>query len=212
MKKLVFLFLLVAVSVSAQSDEKSDAILNKMSKEIKSLSSFYMDFTMKVQNSATGENSSQKGNGFVKGDKFNATLGENTIISNGVKIWTVVEEEKVVYESDADDEDEENINPKRLMTMWESGFKSKYVKEETLNGNKVHVVNLFPTNPGEVQYHTITLYIGISNHQLYKAVMKTKDGSTMTYIVDKFTKNIDVADSKFVFDARKKPGFQVIRD
>lgn len=212
MKYLVSLFMLIAFTAFNQSDDKSDKILDRLSKEVKALKSFTMEFTMKVENKSTGENSSQEGKGFVEGEKYNATLGGNEIISNGVKVWTVVKEEKVVYQSDADEEDEESINPKRLMTIWEEGFKSKYVKETTHDGKKVHQIDLFPTNPGEVQYHTITLFIGVADADLKKAIMKTKDGSIMTYEISKFAKNVDIPASKFVYDPRKNPGFQLIRD
>lgn len=212
MKYLFIVVSIISFTAFGQTDDKSDKILNGLSKDIKALETFYMEFTMNVVNSATGENSTQKGYGYVKGEKFNAQLGENEIVSNGVKVWTIVNEEKVVYESDADEEDEESINPKKLMTIWETGFKNKYVKESSLNGKKVHVINLHPTNPGDVQYHTIILYIAKDNSELMKAVMKTKDGSTMTYEISNFKRNLDISDSKFVYDPRKKPGFQLIRD
>lgn len=195
-----------------KSDEKSQKILDQLSKEIKELKSFKLEFSMHIKNATTGEDSEEKGSGFVKGNKFTAKLGSNEIISNGIKIWTVVKEEKVVYESEADDEDEESINPKKLMTIWETGFKSRYSGQETINGNKMHVIKLYPTNPGDVQYHTIILYINQASNELYKAVIKTKDGTTMTYSIDKMTKNIEVADTEFVYDPRKFVGYQLIRD
>ena len=183
-----------------------------MSKEIKSLGSFYMEFSFSMKNASTGEDSKESGKGYVQGDKFNATLGDNEITSNGMKIWTIVKEENVAYESSADDDDDESINPKRLMTIWESGFKNKYIKEDKLNGKTVHMINLFPTNPGEVQYHTITLYIDAATSELTKAIMKTKDGTTMAYEITSFKKNPEIAASKFVYDAKKYPGYKLIRD
>lgn len=212
MKYLIIFIALTTSTLFAQNDEKSEKILNSMSSEIKQLNSFYVEFDMQVKNATTGEDSKQSGSGYVKGDKYYATLGQNILISNAQKNWTVVKEEKVTYQSDAQEEDEESINPKKLMTIWETGFKSKYEKEETLNGKKVHIINLFPTNPGEVSYHTITLYIGVENNDLTKAVMKTKDGSNMTYTISKFEKNKDVSDSKFVYNPQKFPGFKLIRD
>lgn len=206
------LFIISSNLLNAQSDAKSQKILDDMSKEIKSLSSFKMEFKMKVKNAATGEDSEQTGTGYVEGDKYNAVLGENEIMSNGIKVWTVVKEEKVVYQSDADEEDEESINPKKLMTIWEEGFKNKYIKEDKVNGKDAHVINLYPTNPSDVQYHTITIYIAKSGNEVLKAVMKTKDGSVITYTISEFEKNIDIPKSKFVFDQRKYPGFQLIRD
>jgi outer membrane lipoprotein-sorting protein len=98
------------------------------------------------------------------------------------------------------------------MTIWESGFKNKYEKEDKLNNEAVHVINLYPKNPGKVEYHTITLYISKATNELKKAVMKTKDGTTMTYTLTKFTSNPTVEDSKFVFDIKKYPGYTLIKD
>jgi outer membrane lipoprotein-sorting protein len=212
MKYLIVSLFFFSLTALAQNDEKSQELLNKMSKEIKSLSSFYLEFSFAMKNASTGEDSKENGKGYVQGDKFNASLGDNEIISNGIKIWTVVKEENVTYESAADDEDEESINPKRLMTIWESGFKNNYVKQDKLNGKAVHVINLFPTNPGEVQYHTITLYIDVASSELSKAIMKTKDGTTMSYEIENFKKNPEIAASKFVYDAKKYPGYKLIRD
>ena len=98
------------------------------------------------------------------------------------------------------------------MTIWETGFKSKYEKEDKLNNEAVHVINLYPKNPSKVEYHTIVLYVSKSTNELKKAVMKTKDGTTMTYTVTKFTANPTVEDSMFVFDKKKYPGYTVIED
>lgn len=212
MKYLMIFILLTTSTLFAQNDEKSEKILNEMSSDIKNLNSFYVEFEMHVKNSTTGEDSKQNGTGYVKGEKYYATLGQNILISNAQKNWTVVKEEKVTYQSDADQEDDESINPKKLMTIWESGFKNKYAKQESLNGEKVHVINLFPTNPGEVSYHTIILYIGVDDNELKRAIMKTKDASTMTYTIEKFEKNKDIPDSKFVYNPQKFPGFKLIRD
>ena len=104
------------------------------------------------------------------------------------------------------------MNPKKLMTIWESGFKNKYNKLGTFNGENVHVINLFPTDPENTDYHTITLYISEKSNALKKAIMKTNDGTTMSYHLTKFISNKAISDSKFTFDKAKYPGFAVIRD
>lgn len=210
-----YLFTLIAICsfvfANAQ-DEKSQAILDKLSSKMKGYKSFYIEFSATIKNSANGTNQTETGKGWVKGEKFTATYGENTIISNGVKTWTIVKEEKTVYQTDASGSDEESINPKKLMTIWESGFKNKYEKEDKLNNEAVHVINLYPKNPAKVEYHTIVLYISKATNELKKAVMKTKDGTTMTYTVTKFQANPTVEDSMFVFDKKKYPGYTVIED
>lgn len=205
---LTVLFLQVGTAFS--QDAKAQGILNKLSSKMKTMKSFYIEFNATIKNSG-GTNENATGKGWVKGNKFYASYGENTIISNGVKTWTVIKEERSVYESDATNSDD-GMNPKKLMTIWESGFKNKYEKEDKLNNEAVHVINLYPKVPAKVDYHTITLYISKTSNELKKAVMKTKDGTTMTYSLTKFTSNPTVEDSKFVFDIKKYPGYTLIKD
>lgn len=211
MKILLALFTIVSFASFGQ-DAKSQGILDKLSTKMKAQKTFYIEFSANIKNSSSGRNDSETGKGWVKGDKFYASYGENTIISNGIKSWTIVKEEKTVYETDANEGDEESMNPKKLMTIWESGFKNKYVKEDKLNNEAVHVIDLYPKNPGKVEYHTIILYISKTSNELKKAVMKAKDGTTMTYTLTKFQSNPTVEDSKFVFDIKKYPGYSLVKD
>ena len=211
MKFVLGLVTFIAFTTFGQ-DTKSQGILDKLSTKMKAQKTFYIEFSAHIKNSATGVNESEIGKGWVKGEKFYASYGENTIICNGVKTWTVVKEEKSVYEADTDSDDEESMNPKKLMTIWETGFKNKYEKEDKVNNEAVHVISLFPKNAGKAEYHTITLYISKEDNELKKAVMKMKDGTTMTYTLTKFTSNPTVEDSKFVFDIKKYPGYKLIKD
>jgi outer membrane lipoprotein-sorting protein len=216
MKKIAlftFYILLSSLTVVAQDkDEKSQAILNKLSAKMKGMKSFYLEFSANIKNNATGINETSTGKGWVKDKKFYASYGDNTILSNGIKSWTIVKEEKSVYESDANDDDEESMNPKKLLTIWENGFKNKYDKEETLNGEGVHIIYLYPKEAGKADYHTIILYISKTSNELKKAILKKRDGTIMTYSITKFTPNETIDDVKFVFDARKYPGYEIIRD
>ena len=171
---------------------------------MKKMSTFYVEFNANIKNSATGVNESEKGMGWVKDNKFFASYGEITLLSNGYKTWTIINEEKSVYESETSD-DEESMNPKKLMTIWEEGFKNKYMKLASFNGENVHVINLYPTDPENTDYHTIILYISEKSNALKKAIMKTNDGTTMSYHLTKFESNKPISDSKFTFNKSKYP-------
>ena len=128
-----------------------------------------------------------------------------------MKTWTIIKEEKSVYEYDSDEE-EDIMNPRKLMTIWESGFKNKLGKETTINKERVNVIYLYPQNPSDVEYHTIILYIAKTKGELRKVIIKTKDATVMTYNLKKYTPNPTISNSKFVFDKTKYPGYTVIKD
>ncbi|MBM3160554.1 MAG: outer membrane lipoprotein carrier protein LolA [Bacteroidetes bacterium] len=210
LKSLFFLLFWFTAYYSHSQDSKSQGILDKLSTKMKGMSSFYIEFSANIKNTKSGLNDTEIGKGWVKGNKYFASYGENTIMSNGIKTWTVVKEEGSVYESDANIGDE-GINPKKLMTIWETGFKNTYDKESSLNGETVHIINLIPKVPAKADYHTIVLYVSKSN-DLKKAVLKTKDGSIMTYSLTKFSSNPAIDDSKFTYDKKQCQGCPIIRD
>lgn len=207
--KYILSLLLITTSLFSFSQSKSETILNKLSTKIKGLTSFYVEFTGVVKNEKTGLNESEIGRGWVKGNKFHAAYGENTIISNGIKTWIVEKESKTIYESDASDSDD-MINPKKLMTIWETGFTSTYDKESTVSDESVYVINLSPTSKKN-EYNSIVVYVS-KNYELKKVSMKTKDGTNMTYTLTKFTQNPQVEDQKFTLDKKRYPGYSVIKD
>ncbi len=209
-----YLFLLVGlISFTAfGQDAKATALLDKATKHMKTQKSFYIEFSANIKNKASGTNESETGKGWVKGDKYYASYGENTIISNGMKTWTIIKTEKAVYETDASDEDEDAINPKKLMTIWENGFKNRYGAEETINGTPCHKIYLYPKKPSTVDYHTVVLYISKSNSEMKRVITRGKDGTKMTYNLTKFESNPSISDSKFVYDAKKYPGYTLIED
>ena len=210
--RLLFSFLigLVFANLYAQ-DTKSQAILDKLSLKINNYKTFYVEFTALIKNTSTGQNDNTIGKGWVKGDKYFANYGENTVVSNGLKTWNIAKDDKSVYESDNDDS-EESLNPKKIMTLWENGFKNKYEKEAKLNAEIVHIINLYPKDVAKSDYHTIVLYISKTKNDLKKAIMKLKDGTIMTYTVVKLTPNLAIDDTKFIFDKKKFPDYAIIKD
>lgn len=214
MKVLFILFSLMLVysnRIHAQTETKADKILNQLSKKIKGLKSFYIEYSANIKNDDLGQNDTYIGKGWVKNNKYFATYGNNTLISNGLKTWTILGKDKEVYESDNTD-DEETINPKKLMTLWESGFKNKYVKSDVIGKESVDVIDLFPKKPEKSNYTSITVYVAKTVNELKKAVMKSSDGTVMTYAVSKFTSNPEVKDTKFAFDKKNYPGYKVIKN
>lgn len=211
MKLFFSILILLLVSNLFGQDTKSQAILDKLSLKMKSYKTFYIEFSALIKNTTSGQNDNEIGKGWVKGDKYFANYNDNTIISNGVTTWSIVKEDKSVYEADSDDS-EESLNPKKLMTIWENDFKNKYTKEGKLNNELVHVINLVPKQLDKSDYSSIVLYISKSKNELKKVIMKLKDNTTMTFSLTKLTVNLAIDDTKFIFDKKKYPGFSVIKD
>lgn len=205
--KIIAVMCLMTVSLAFGQTDKSKNILDELGKKIKGYSTFYIEFKSTVKNPEAGISEVSDGKGWVKGEKFNAILGKNTIISNGVKNWVISSEDKTVYISAVSD-DEESINPKKLMTIWEKDVKSKYIKEES----GVHIIHLYPTNPKKKDFHTIVLKISTASRELKSIEVRMKDSTKMFYEILKISPNVEVQDTKFVYNKKDYPGYEEIED
>ncbi len=205
--KITAMMILMLSSITFAQSDKSKGILDELGKKVKGYTSFYIEFKSTVKNQEAGINEISDGKGWVKGDKFYALLGKNTIISNGIKNWLISSEDKTVYISAVDDS-EESINPKKLMTIWEKDVKSKYVKEE----GGMHIIHLYPTNPKKKEFHTIVLKISTSSKDLKSIEVRMKDSTKMFYEITKLTPNVEVQENKFVYNKKDYPGYEEIED
>lgn len=207
--KTIALFLFAGISVMAQDqDPKAKVILDDVSKATKAYKTITTEYTLTVKNKEGKQTDKQSGKIQVKGNKYKLEIPGNTIVSDGKTVWTANHEAKEVsiknYEASGDDA----MDPTKIFTMYENGFKYKYDKEEKVNGVSLAVINLYPSvKPEKKKYHTIKLYVDKAKKQVKMLKMLMKDGSSQTYEVKSMTPNSDLADTTFAFDTK---GWEVI--
>jgi outer membrane lipoprotein-sorting protein len=209
MKSLVILLItsIVGLSVNAQQDEKAKGILDKLSAKTKAYKTIQAEFQFTLSNKSEGTNESQTGKIEIKGDKYFLSIKGQDVISDGKSITTILKDaSEVQINSMPDESDEGYISPNKIFSLYETGFKYKYVKEEAGND----IINLYPNNAEEKAFHRIALYINKAKAEITKVIVYGKDGTNTTYTIKVFTPNATIADSKFTFDKAKHPKFEVI--
>ena len=207
----IVLLLVPALSI-AQQDPQAKKVLQELSDITNSKDGLKASFETKLANSGQNMSEVRKGNIITSGNKYHLFFDDMEVISNGKTIWTLIADaeevqiSEVLEDGDADD----YANPTKIATIWEKGFNYKYDKEETLNGKKVHVINLYPQDPDKHDFHTIKLFINKDEVSLAKVVMKGKGGSDVTYEIKSFEYNPTIEDGIFTFKTSKYPNFDVI--
>jgi outer membrane lipoprotein-sorting protein len=201
--------LLFSTLGQAQDDPKSKAIVDKLIAKSRAYTSFEADFSSTLMNAASKLNVKQEGNVKVKGKLFRLTLTDNTVINDGKAIYTYSKKSNEVTISDPADMDKE-LDPSKLFSIYEQGFKSLFVEEKKdADGTLVQVIKLFPLEPGKRPYHTVIITVDKAKVEARVVKVLYKDGNEVTYTLKKFTPNVDLYDSVFVFDKSKFPGVEV---
>lgn len=208
MKKVAFLLLVMIglvnlsfVFKSGQNDPKAQEILDAMSKKYKEMSGFKAKFAYALQNTESKINETAEGEIVVKGSKFRLKLGNQEIFNNGTTVWTYMKESNEVNISSYDP-GEDDLNPTKIYTMYQKGYKYLLMGEQ--NGNSI--VDLEPLDRKNSQLSKVRIVINKKDKTIKGWKIFEKNGNRYDYNVKAFTPNIKVADSEFTFDKTKYPG------
>lgn len=208
LRNALCLLLMTAFSASAQTDAKATEILKGVSARYKSYKSIAASFTLKMMDQKTKKTQQQKGTITLRSNQFNLGMADQVVMSDGKTNWTYLKETNEVQISDAKT-DPGAITPATVFTMYEKGFKSKFVGEKSLNGKTFQIIELVPDD-NKKSYFKIQLQIDKKERYVNEARIYDKSGSIYTYAIDKFTPNADVTDDMFTFNKAKYPGVETV--
>jgi outer membrane lipoprotein carrier protein len=212
MKKLlaVLLLLITGFTYAQDQDPKAKAILDDLSKTTKAYKTIVAEYTLTVLNKDKKQTDKQTGKIHVKGNKFRLEIPGNDIASDGKTVITHNKDAKECTIKDFEPSKDDGIDPTKIFTLYETGYKYKYSKEEKINGVTMHVIDLFPSvKPEKKKFHTIKLYVDKTKKQVAMIKMMMKDGGMQTYELKNFKPNQELADALFTIDT-KKCGCEVI--
>jgi outer membrane lipoprotein-sorting protein len=210
MKKLVFIlpFLLIAVKATPQ-DAKAKAILDAVCLQTKSYNTIEIEFTYTMENKKNGVKEVKKGTADMKGEKYWVSFAGQTIISDGKTQWTYIKDNNEVQISTVDPNDDQSLNPSKLLTAYNKSFTPKFIKEEIRNGKTIQILDLTPLKGRS--YYKIRLEIDKTAKQIVNSIVYDKNGTSVyTYSVVKFIPNKAVPETKFTFRAAEYPGVEII--
>jgi outer membrane lipoprotein carrier protein len=213
MKKLLlviigigFVYLLVAQDTD-KGDKKSNEILDRLTSKTEAYKTIKAEFSYIMKNADAGIDEKTEGTLFVKGDKYRLLIAGQVVICDGSTTWTYIKDADEVQINSVDDS-EESITPNKLLTSYNKDYKSKFVKEGFQYGTTVNIIDLTPIE-GKT-YSSVRVIIDKAKDQLLDITIFDKNGSTYSYIINKFEPDIVVNDSQFTFNKTEFPGADIV--
>lgn len=212
MKKIISVLSMLTICtavVFGQNTKNAKEILDKVSQKTKSYSTINLTYSL-VHTSPDGANDKTTGTMLMKGKKYKLSILDNVLYCDGTTLWTHMVEEKEVVVSKADNDDSGMLNPSTVLTMYEKGFKYKFIQDRFEGSRAIYIIDLYPENVEKSEYSKVRLSIDKDKSQLWKAEYFAKDGNKYTITVNTFKVNEQIPDASFVFDKAKNPGVKVI--
>jgi len=187
-------------------DPEAKKVLDKVSAHTKTMKTISIVFKYKVENKQDGVSESFDGYAFMKGNKYKIIIPGNEIISDGKTVWSVMNEAEEVTISEPGPDDDSLFNPAKLFTIYESGFKYKYLGEE----NKQFVIDLFPEKANEKNFSRVRLHIDKVKSEITSIKTFRKDGYDYTIDVSNFMGNNDLPESLFSFKKESYSNYEIV--
>jgi outer membrane lipoprotein-sorting protein len=208
MKKTIVILLGIFLSMSMiAQNKKADEIIDKVSSKANSFESFKIDFIFEMVSPDSDAKDVNKGTLFVKGEKYQLDIAGQLVICDGETIWTYLKDADEVQINTVEEE-EGSITPSNIFTFYTDNYKSKFIKEENIDGKTIQQIELKPIE--DRNYAKVDLFVDEKEHMLTKVMIFDKNGGTITYTIDKFQSNLPAPDSEFTFKKADYPGVEVI--
>ena len=204
----VFILFSGISTVSAQTDAKAQEILKGVSAKYKSYSSLEADFTLTLDNPSENIKDTQKGNVVLKGNKYKVEIGGQTIVSDGKNVWTYLKDANEVQITEAST-DKDAITPTNIFTVYEKGFKSKFIEEKTINGKAMQIIELVPDD-SKKPFFKVQLTIDKADKMIQSAKLFDRNGNHYIYTMTNIKPNTVTNESMFTFNTAKYPKIEVV--
>ncbi len=207
MKKIFLIIATFTLSVlnsyAQDQDPKAKGILDELSKVTKAYKTITSEYIFTILNKDKKQTEKQTGKVFVKGSKFKLEIPGNTIVCDGKTIWAHNKDANEVTIKNFDPNNEDQLNPTKIFTLYETGYKYKYEKEEKVGTALCHAIILYPSiKPEKKKFHTVKIFVDKAKKQVARLTMMMKDGTTQNYDIKTFKPNVEIADNVFVFDTK----------
>ena len=211
MKRTFILIFTIAIGyyATAQIDTKAKEVLSKAATKTKTFTTISATFDITIENTQQETTEKHDGSIKVKGEKYKLNLINSETYYDGKTAWTMMPDAKEVNISEPDVNDENVLNPAKIFTLYEKGFKAQYVGEVKDGAKTLNQIDLFPESKNKT-YSRIKIFVDSESNNINGIEQIGKDGNNILVKIKTFIVNQPIADSEFVYDAAKHPGFDLI--
>jgi len=204
---VIFLSLILTVNTAFSQDELAKQILDELSEKGNSYEDITAEFSFNFNNNLQGIDENSEGKIWIKEDMYKLDMSSDlSIINNGETLWYFMKDVPEVQIMESNPEDE--MNPSKIFTIYERGYKFQYKDTISEKGKILHIINLYPETSKNIS--KVVLYIDSEKTEIYKIQLNDKDGGVSSYIINSFITNNKVPESTFNFQKKDHPGVEVI--
>lgn len=189
------------------ADPKAKAILKQVKDQFKIDKGVTLDFEFKYS-PAEGTPTIQKGTAQLQGKKFNLDITDQTMISDGSTLWTLIKKRKEVQINDASEIQNDPMSPYQLLQIHDSpAYTYVLAGENKANGSVRDLIEFKPLDKN-AEFFKIRAEVDRPKKQYKKITLFLKNGDQYQLDINSQV-NKSLPENTFTWDAKKNPGMKV---
>lgn len=189
----------------AQYDKKAKNILDAVSENTKSQNSITAKFKFTHNNLQENINNESQGMLELKGNKYKLNFQENTFYCNGETIWSYIKANEELNISKIDEEETNILNPTTMFTMYQKGYKYKFIQERFEGGRALNIIDLYPENIEDSEFSRVRLAVDKDKNQIVKIEYFSKDENRFIIDIVEYKTNQTLDDARFTLEKNEYP-------
>ena len=191
----------------AQGDARAKAVLDNMTKKVKSLKTLKASFEMKISGGKVKD--SKKGSISVKGEKYHLELAGQEIICDTKTIWTYNKDAKEVQVNNYNPS-EQTMSPAKFLTnSYEKDYKYAYKGEKKEKGKTLDLIELSPKDNNSKELK-MELLVDKATSMFSSANIWEKNGNKIEFSINNFVGDSNIQDTYFTWDSKAHAGVEVV--
>jgi outer membrane lipoprotein-sorting protein len=218
--KKIHIFTIIVFSytiIFSQNDPLAEELLNKVSENIRTYESMYININHNLSNEEEEIDQTNKVSFVKKGDKYNVKWNNITFIYDGKKLYTIIPDDEEVTISTENLDEESTITPNKILTFFKEGYEYKMDKTQDITiidyyeqktRKFLQYVKLIPID-SESEIEFILLAIEKKNNRIHKSIEKGKNGTITTYTITSFEVNLPLNDNLFEFNQKEYKDYYI---
>ena len=203
---IVILMLLSGVIV-AQNDKDAEKLLEDVINHTSSYKNFKANLSYTMVNDEMGIDEKKTGVIFVAGDSYRIEMEGQVIISDGITIWTFLEDSEEVMVSSVEDS-EESISPTQILSKYTDSYKAKFGTDKKYKNSNIKEICLRPNDKNS--FEKLSVIVNSNKLSLESFSVYDANGNVFTYHIINLQADIELPLDTFTFDYAKYPDVEVI--
>lgn len=211
MKRLASILLVLSLTVAAfgQDSPQSRAILDKTHSGYMLSNGIKLSFTSSIGEAGANLFDSQKGEAFIKGNKFRLEMDEMDIWFDGTTQWVLLKDVDEVNISNPTESELASVSPLALLGIYREGYTLKAPVSKTVNGKNVNYIDMTPVAANS-DIKAISVAVDKTNNRLVQVIMTMSNDILTKIDITDYNDNFKFNDSEFIFNKNNHPGVEIV--